>query len=1353
MAPLFVIKWLSGSVSTTAALQYYLGAIRPILLYSAPTWWTDKDAHGSKLNLFQYRLLNRCLGTFHNTRSWVTHALAGVPLLNAHLNMVVELYVSRVPYHFNSHPSRCIVLSILNKPPANPPTILERLVQFVCTHGLPTPEIYSGDSAPPPTTLAPGLPTTSGTPPQFALENYVIPLLEAVALMGMPVLFVGIDHKNTHLKIFPRFMPPDSPYTSTVYTIQMPKHTIGECTHTALLTLIDAPANMPAHLLTPDIVLVILASRHIPCTPTALHIFIINKSHILHLPKKAFYYCPPTYVLASFQDHCQSRWVTTHKIKQLLAQSFAEDVKEHIPQDHIFRTFGLIRDAINTVYPSFIPLQRPASQTATLACLTSGHTFIGSYYKSRNIPDTEVSCPCGMDVQDIPHVFLNCPITVPFKHLLDNDGDLNTLILFTDKLNSLLEWLKATNTFTKQFGLRFRHLINEDTGSVTVGKHETSSKNFHVPHLLTLLLPSPMELSSTPTPAPSGTSASNTPQLISVSTLIKRVAKLNKDVSTHPSSGPVVACVAAELLDLLCETTNLVALRTMILDHQTLGPLLSPAVLPSFYQALQRIEESVSRLHPPHPQLAPPNTRPRNPPPATTPAAPTPPAPAKATPSTTYVQAAQAPAAPELPKRKFNPSPKVASAYRKKKNSPSHHSETLWSPSAPNSFDISTIHSGPAPLTEMNTLLAKCVPPCALKGLQWTDRRMVLLTPTHPEDGDILSVRAADALSQVFGGHSFTQFSYGPLTGIVCYGTARGSPTDHDAADTLNLLCGGLGLSPSDVIPAKSRWLVTKGEEKTAAKPSFLIHLTLNETAKRLLAPNPHFITGVHFSLKSSRKLPPSQTSASAASRWATPPQNVVPSQSSAASVANNTPPLPTRAPSAPCRESPAKLTPPSNTPTAEEIMPSAQPPKKKQGPTKATSAPSYPIATFIRAIPPGSVGYSVKTASLKDAKISQHSPLWCTWNRYPLPTVNASGHVTWTPPTPGPDTNKIKVVNVNVHRGIDHLRLALSLAQDSYNISTGNINTVKNRNWTTVLPINPVPPGVQPRVILFLNKALFPDHRVATKFGTFRSPDMLHATVTILRQKINFFGIYQSLTINHPLQVLQKILEWETPIAESILCGDFNISHPDWDATQTRPHDSTFARWVKDESLTVENDPHVPTRIRQNQDQCDSVIDLFITNPSFKASWDTVFALEIGLGPLADHWATSLTFFPKEGIPHTTQSKTRKTHTDWTKFHTTLCDALHDFGPALQTADPRVISHILTCEMSWALTMASSYLKGKRKDPIPYWSAELTAAHKAIDAASKAYSKLPRQHKDKEARLWDLKDLRNHFKGLFKGA
>ncbi|KDQ06842.1 hypothetical protein BOTBODRAFT_181186 [Botryobasidium botryosum FD-172 SS1] len=529
-----------------------------------------------------------------------------------------------------------------------------------------------------------------------------------------------------------------------------------------------------------------------------------------------------------------------------------------------------------------------------------------------------------------------------------------------------------------------------------------------------------MESSPTPAPATSGTSASNPPTLPSVSSLVKRVSKLNDEVSLHPSTSTTVARVAAELLDLLCETTDLNALRTLILDHQTLGPLLSPAVLPSFYQALQRIEESVSRLQPPRPQSAPPGPRPRNPPvPPPAAAQPAPTSTPKSTPAATYAQAAKAPAAPQPPTRKFNPSPKVASAYRRKKNTPSQHGETLWSPSDPDSFDVGAIRSGPAPLGELNALLSKCVPPCALKGLQWTERNMVLLTPTRPEDADILPVHAAEVLSKVFGGHAFRQYSYGPSTGIVCYGAARGSPANHSSSDMLNLLSGGLGLSPSDVIPAKARWLVAKSDEATASKPSFLLHITSNETAERLLASNPHFIAGVRFSLKKFKDTPtvPNQCQrcfkvghstlrcSAQTSVCGICGEGHATASHACASCATIGVPCTTH-PLLKCANCGGNH--PAWNPTCVNrlIQMAAQPPKKKKGVVTPPPA-SLPIAAFVRAIPPGSTGYSAKTASLKDAEIARRFPKWCAFNKYPVPAIDAQGHVSWNPPAPGPDNSE----------------------------------------------------------------------------------------------------------------------------------------------------------------------------------------------------------------------------------------------------------------------------------------------------------------------------------------------------------
>ncbi|KDQ06316.1 hypothetical protein BOTBODRAFT_181720 [Botryobasidium botryosum FD-172 SS1] len=365
MVPLHVFKKLSRGVSAAAALRFYLGAIRPILTYSAPTWWgSNHHPHTDRLNSFQSKALARCLGTFRTTRTWVNHALAGVPLLSSHLNMVVELYISRVPYYFTSHPTRKLLMPIVDNPPPLDTTILDRAARYARELPLPYPVI-----------IPPWIPTQHPRtwvvddirkPPPFAVENYVIPLLEAIALTGTPVLFVGINHRHSHLKIFPRFLPPNTPYTPQVFTIQLPDHSIGERTHAANLALMGALRNMPAHLLTPDLALVIanraivdgltnptrrtvyhshlhdLASRAILACPTNLHVFVINKFHTLHPPKSAFYYRPPTYVPESFTETAPSRRVATRRFKQLQAQAFAEDLEDNIPPDHIVRTFDLL---------------------------------------------------------------------------------------------------------------------------------------------------------------------------------------------------------------------------------------------------------------------------------------------------------------------------------------------------------------------------------------------------------------------------------------------------------------------------------------------------------------------------------------------------------------------------------------------------------------------------------------------------------------------------------------------------------------------------------------------------------------------------------------------------------------------------------------------------------------------------------------------------------------------------------------------------------------------------------------------------------------------------------------------------
>ncbi|KDQ14978.1 hypothetical protein BOTBODRAFT_174179 [Botryobasidium botryosum FD-172 SS1] len=213
--------------------------------------------------------------------------------------------------------------------------------------------------------------------------------------------------------------------------------------------------NMPAHLLTPDLALVI-ANRAIGGSRLPDHIFVINKFHTLHPPKLAFYYRPPTHVPESFTEMVPSRRVTTRRLKQLLAQAFTDDLEENIPHDHIFHTFDLLHDSVDTRYPSFIDLRHPARETALLARIASGHCKVGSYFLKMHIdePKAPIACPCGLiDIQTIIHVISECPITAPAQHLLeDEDGEIDAATLFTDKLDSFLQWLTTMHAFTRRFG-------------------------------------------------------------------------------------------------------------------------------------------------------------------------------------------------------------------------------------------------------------------------------------------------------------------------------------------------------------------------------------------------------------------------------------------------------------------------------------------------------------------------------------------------------------------------------------------------------------------------------------------------------------------------------------------------------------------------------------------------------------------------------------------------------------------------------------------------------------------------------------------------------------------------------------
>ncbi|KDQ18793.1 hypothetical protein BOTBODRAFT_170800 [Botryobasidium botryosum FD-172 SS1] len=98
----------------------------------------------------------------------------------------------------------------------------------------------------------------------------------------------------------------------------------------------------------------------------------------------------------------------------------------------------------------------------------------------------------------------------------------------------------------------------------------------------------------------------------------------------------------------------------------------------------------------------------------------------------------------------FNPSPKEPSAYRRKVKDPQPFGEVLFSPSTPflNDQDPAPA-SGQGAINTLNVFLASRTPQCSVKGLKWTPRGNVLLTPQSPDQWDILAINGAVALAGV----------------------------------------------------------------------------------------------------------------------------------------------------------------------------------------------------------------------------------------------------------------------------------------------------------------------------------------------------------------------------------------------------------------------------------------------------------------------------------------------------------------------------------------------------------------------------------------------------------------------------
>ncbi|KDQ08434.1 hypothetical protein BOTBODRAFT_179922 [Botryobasidium botryosum FD-172 SS1] len=367
--------------------------------------------------------------------------------------------------------------------------------------------------------------------------------------------------------------------------------------------------------------------------------------------------------------------------------------------------------------------------------------------------------------------------------------------------------------------------------------------------------------------------------------------------------------------------------------------------------------------------------------------------------------------------RKFNPSPKQPSAYRKKVRDPLVHGEVLFAPASPFGRDDNngTIN-GQNGLNLINGSLKDLTPTCSIKGLRWTSRGNLMLTPDLPEQWDILAKHGPAVLEKHMA-KKFTVLTHGPTKDVVLHGWGA----THDALPNVGNVCAkvttALGLDPYDIVVDKSRWLVGKNTNPNCP-PLLLLAISTDEAAEKLLYQNPHWIEGkkIAFKVFSSDPTVPNQCArcwkvghptwhcgvktpvcglcsdghATTSHRCHQPLCNI---------VGDKCPHFTMQCPN--CQDAHEAW---DRKCVERQIQKAANPPKKRaQSPGPQTAAVDSPLrkaADLIRAIPAGRLGHPNRDISkYKDLELVKKFRLWALFNELPLIVTSPTGEVSWSPP------------------------------------------------------------------------------------------------------------------------------------------------------------------------------------------------------------------------------------------------------------------------------------------------------------------------------------------------------------------
>ncbi|KAB5589882.1 Reverse transcriptase from mobile element jockey protein [Ceratobasidium theobromae] len=270
--------------------------------------------------------------------------------------------------------------------------------------------------------------------------------------------------------------------------------------------------------------------------------------------------------------------------------------------------------------------------------------------------------------------------------------------------------------------------------------------------------------------------------------------------------------------------------------------------------------------------------------------------------------------------------------------------------------------------------------------------------------------------------------------------------------------------------------------------------------------------------------------------------------------------------------------------------------------------------------------------------------------------------------------------------------------------------------------PIDTQNPASPPSCIVYVQK----DRGILAEIDLLSPATPFFFTLDIF---INGFGFkIIPVYLHDPKHVEAAQALFQLPMIETptLVCGDFNIQHPDFsDFPGAKVKSSAlgreFAEWLLDSDLHVLNDLHRPTREPRVQGHAPSIIDFTIVNGALfsmdiVSDWDSSFAHSLD----SDHTAIFFTIH----APRISDHPTKQYHfvidplmeEDWTAAfeHRVL-----ELGLRCTVTCPQEVEELasgLLSACTWATEAVMECRLTQRKAPwAPWWNEDCSAACRRV--------------------------------------